>query len=138
MKHIIVIYQENWSFDALYGRFPGANGISQAAPESLAQVDRSGAPLTAAPAPRNGKDADPHFSALSLADALKPFDLSRFIGPEAQTGDIVHRFYTQQLQIDGGKMDKFVAWSDNGGLVMSSFDATNLPGRPACAAIHTV
>jgi phospholipase C len=24
-------------------------------------------------------------------------------------------------------MDKFVAWSDNGGLVMSSFDATNMP-----------
>jgi phospholipase C len=58
---------------------------------------------------------------------LKPFDLSRFIGPEVKTGDIVHRFFTQQLQIDGGKMDKFIAWSDNGGLVMSYFNATNLP-----------
>jgi phospholipase C len=26
IKHIIVIYQENWSFDSLYGRFPGADG----------------------------------------------------------------------------------------------------------------
>src|ERR1700740_443127 len=25
--HIIVIYQENWSFDALYGQFPGADGL---------------------------------------------------------------------------------------------------------------
>ena len=28
IKHIIVIYQENWSFDALYGQFPGANGYA--------------------------------------------------------------------------------------------------------------
>jgi phospholipase C len=132
VKHIIVIYQENWSFDSLYGRFPGANGISQASPGSLAQRDKSGDLLTAAPAPLNGKSADPHFAALSPADALRPYDLAKYIGPDVQTGDIVHRFYTQQLQIDGGKMDKFVAWSDNGGLVMSSFDATDLPeGRLA-------
>ena len=64
---------------------------------------------------------------MSATVPLKPFDLSRFIGPEVKTGDIVHRFFTQQLQIDGGKMDKFIAWSDNGGLVMSYFDATNMP-----------
>jgi phospholipase C len=130
--HVIVIYQENWSFDSLYGHFPGANGIDNASPESLTQVDKTGAPLASAPAPLNGKDADPHFSALSLADALKPYDLHRYISPEARTGDIIHRYYTQQLQIDGGKMDKFVTWSDNGGLVMSFIDATNLPeGRLA-------
>ena len=127
VNHIIVIYQENWSFDSLYGRFPGADGISNASRESLAQKDRSGSPLAEAPAPLNGKDPDPHFASLSPVDALTPFDLSRYIGPDVQTGDIVHRFYTQQLQIDGGKMDRFIAWSDNGGLVMSSIDATNLP-----------
>src|ERR1700693_252209 len=26
--HIIVIYQENWSFDSLYGQFPGINGLA--------------------------------------------------------------------------------------------------------------
>src|SRR5262245_37151955 len=26
--HIIVIYQENWSFDALYDQFPGADGLA--------------------------------------------------------------------------------------------------------------
>jgi phospholipase C len=30
IRHFVVIYQENWSFDALYGRFPGANGIADA------------------------------------------------------------------------------------------------------------
>ena len=27
LKHIVVIYQENWSFDSLYGQFPGADGL---------------------------------------------------------------------------------------------------------------
>jgi phospholipase C len=30
-------------------------------------------------------------------------------------------------QIDGGKMDKFIAWRDAGGLVMSYYDGTTLP-----------
>jgi len=28
IQNIIVIYQENWSFDSLYGLFPGANECS--------------------------------------------------------------------------------------------------------------
>jgi phospholipase C len=132
VNHIVVIYQENWSFDALYGYFPGANGTANASPQSLTQVDRTGAPLAAAPLPLNGKDVDPSFAAILPAVPLRPFDLTASIRPETQTGDLVHRFYTQQLQIDGGKMDKFITWSDNGGLVMSYFDATDLPeGRLA-------
>ena len=30
IQHIIVIYQENWSFDSLYARYPGANGVTTA------------------------------------------------------------------------------------------------------------
>ena len=30
IRHIVVIYEENWSFDSLYGHFPGANGIANA------------------------------------------------------------------------------------------------------------
>ncbi len=44
IQHIVVIYQENWSFDGLYGSFPGANGIASASTASKAQIDR----LTAA------------------------------------------------------------------------------------------
>jgi len=127
VKHIVVIYQENWSFDALYGHFPGANGIANASPASLRQADKTGEPLAAAPLPINGKGVDPNFASIAPTLPLKPYDLARLINPGTQTGDIVHRFYTQQLQIDGGKMDKFITWSDNGGLVMSNFDATNLP-----------
>ncbi len=30
IDHFIIIYQENWSFDGLYGSFPGANGLANA------------------------------------------------------------------------------------------------------------
>ncbi len=30
IKHVLVIYYENWSFDGLFGLFPGANGIANA------------------------------------------------------------------------------------------------------------
>lgn len=40
IKNVIVTYQENWSFDSLYGLFPGANGISRSSRVSLAQRDR--------------------------------------------------------------------------------------------------
>ena len=46
ITHFVVIYQENWSFDSLYGDFPGANGIDDASPESLNQVDRLGTPYS--------------------------------------------------------------------------------------------
>jgi hypothetical protein len=69
-----------------------------------------------------------------LALPLIPYDLTNYIAANALTGDIVHRFYHEQLQIDNGvletkhgDLDKFVTWSDNPGLVLSYIDATNLP-----------
>jgi phospholipase C len=47
IKHIVVIYQENWSFDSLYGLFPGANGLAQSSSTSLNQTDRFDQPLSA-------------------------------------------------------------------------------------------
>jgi len=40
LRHIIVIYQENWSFDSLYGQFPGANGLQHGF-DTLSQYDKS-------------------------------------------------------------------------------------------------
>jgi phospholipase C len=127
VNHIVVIYQENWSFDSLYGHFPGANGLDQAQ-ATTAQVDKDGKPYTSLPQPLNTNFSpavpDPRFpSDLPVA----PFDTTKFVGPNQLTGDLVHRFYQEQYQINGGKMDKFVAWSDAAGLVMSYYDATNMP-----------
>src|SRR5262249_20259064 len=47
IDHFMVIYQENWSFDGLYGGFPGANGIANASATSMSQIDRqTGKPYT--------------------------------------------------------------------------------------------
>src|SRR5438128_141644 len=40
IDHFVIIYQENWSFDSLYGLFPGANGLFQSSATSLTQRDR--------------------------------------------------------------------------------------------------
>jgi len=51
INHIIVIYQENWSFDGLYGSFPGANGIANAPASTVQQVDKNGQPYATLPQP---------------------------------------------------------------------------------------
>jgi phospholipase C len=38
-----------------------------------------------------------------------------------------HLFYQNQMQIDGGKNDRFVAYGDSGALVMGHYDGTKLP-----------
>jgi phospholipase C len=48
--HVIIVYQENWSFDSLYGKFPGANGLDRAQ-EALPQVDKQGNPYPTLPPP---------------------------------------------------------------------------------------
>jgi phospholipase C len=127
INHIIVIYQENWSFDSLYGKFPGANGIAYAG-ATVRQVDKTGKPYATLPQPIDTTQRPPAPDPRFPADLpVAPFDAARFVAPSERTGDLVHRFYQQQYQIDGGKMDKFVAWSDAAGLVMSYYDASNLP-----------
>jgi phospholipase C len=146
--HIIVIYQENWSFDALYGRFPGANGLQNSF-DTLPQKDKSSGYtrlIYTTPRPLAGDPPAPDMNfpsvegnlALSRTQPVSlpliPYALTNYIAVNSKTGDIVHRFYHQQLQIDNGvleakngDLDKFVTWSDNPGLVLSYIDASNLP-----------
>src|SRR5215471_2942939 len=144
IKHIVVIYQENWSFDSLYGLFPGANGLAQSSPASLNQTDRFDKPLSAQigmpfslvsgslnlttpPPPINNGQIDLRFK--PLLNTLRPYDVMKnsILMANDTTGDLVHRYWHEQSQIDHGAMDWFVTWSDNPGLTMSYFDATNMP-----------
>ena len=50
VRHIIVIYQENWSFDSLYGKFPGANGFAYSFP-MIPQFDLNGNSICQLPQP---------------------------------------------------------------------------------------
>ena len=132
IKHIVVIYQENWSFDGLYGKFPGAEGVDRAG-DAAKQVDLQGKPLASAPQPYSDTKKgtlDGRFPTAGLP--VGPYALTQYVPVTERTGDTHHRFYQEQVQIDGGRMDKFIAASNNGGLVMSYVDATDLPeGRLA-------
>ena len=125
INHVIVVYQENWSFDGLFGNIPGVNGLANAA-SAPKQVDKGGTPYATLPQPFNTgtKSVDPRFPS-DLPNA--PFDAAKYVAPDEKTGDLVHRYYQEQLQIDSGRMDKFVAYSDAAGLAMSYFDASQLP-----------
>ena len=71
INHLIVLYQENWSFDSLYGYFPGADGIKNASSTALQQVNKDGKPYTTLPQPLNNKKPDDRFPA-NLP--VQPFD----------------------------------------------------------------
>jgi phospholipase C len=132
MEHLIALYEESWSFDGLFGRFPGANGIANAG-ETARQVDRDGRPYARLPQPIDTSRKPPGPDSRFPTDLpVAPFPLAQYVPPDQQTGDLVHEFYREQYQIDGGRMDKFVAWSNAAGLVMSYYDATPMPlGRLA-------
>jgi phospholipase C len=128
IDHVIVIYQENWSFDGLFGKFSGADGIANASPTSIAQTDKDGRPYATLPPSIDTRPQPPVPEARIPANLpVAPFDLAPYVPPTSRTGNPIHRFYQQQHQINGGRMDRFVAWTNVGGLVMSYYDATGMP-----------
>ena len=136
IDHIIVLYAENRSFDNLYGFFPGANGIANASPESMTQRDRDGSVLPRLPAVWKGKTADPAYPQ-DLPNRPYRLDAPPVNMPLAKaTQDLVHRFYQNQEQIDGGRNDRFVAASDSGALVMGLLRRLDAADVEVGARIH--
>jgi phospholipase C len=128
IQHILIIYQENRSFDHYYGHFPGANGIDQADMIHTIQKDVSGIPyatlsIVQASPTRQGQ-AD-HLFPATVPNG--PWDISNFATPDLTTRDVIHRFYHNFHQIDGGLNDEYVTWSDGGGMCMGHYDANNFP-----------
>jgi acid phosphatase len=132
---VVVIYAENRSFDNLYGAFPGANGLQNVTPANSTQFDRDGSPLKELPPAWDGltgKGITPpvtqaqteHLPNAPFAiDDPKGFNTAMGV----TTRDLWHLFYQNQMQIDGGKNDRFVAFADAGGLVMGHYDGSKLP-----------
>jgi phospholipase C len=122
INHIVVIYLENRSFDNMFGTFPGANGLEQAKAAPV-QVDKAGKPYAVLPPilDEKTKQPDPLYPS-DLANA--PFDIGRFVRLDQKHRDLVHRFYQNQEQINGGRNDKYAAFSDAGGLVMGTYDTS--------------
>ena len=141
IETVVVIYAENRAFDNLFGLFPGANGIPGVNPSAVGpyvpQVDRDGRPLPRLPATWGGLTAAGQLPVVTEAQTAglpnRPFRVDDGSGPggiavplSVATRDLVHRYYSNMMQIDGGRNDGFAAWSDAGGLSMGYYDGSRL------------
>ena len=142
IKYVIIIYPENRSFDSLYGKFPGANGLQNAsdytqygrsnntALTSLIQPTTAGMSLISA-----GPDTRFPSSMVNWPADTAPYVLDNYV-----IGDMTHLFYLEQYQINntnytwiandpknagGPPMSKFSVWGSNPGLVLSYYDEQN-------------
>ncbi len=161
IQRIVVVYEENHSFDNLYGGWEGGNGRSDATAANTTQIGQAGVPytcllqndvnLTSPPLGANCADtttATPftsHFtnSWFTIDDFIAPSDttcpqpfleFSRGNGwakgtgtPGGCTRDLVHRFYQEQYQLNGGAQNRYTTGSDAVGLTQGVYDTKALP-----------
>jgi acid phosphatase len=147
VQRFIVVYQENHSFDNLYGSWEGVNGINRAPLRQSRQIDGDGNPFTcllqnqpklgSPPLTKicSGEDAKGKTFASHFRNA--PFNIFRYIPPTAQTchqgrkggctQDIVHNFYQLQYQMNGGRMNRFAVGSNAVGLTVGHYSTRQLP-----------
>ena len=107
------------SLPAVWG---GTDGADLTAPSGIKAAIPGGAP--AAPQPLTETQTETYFT---LNHINHPFSLLSLYGsasfidtqPLQYTNrDLYHRFYENQMQINGGLNNMFAAWADSGGLVM--------------------
>jgi acid phosphatase len=136
VKTIVVIYSENRSFNNLFGDFPGVEKpLSKVAQADYLQLDRDGKTvLSELPAVPKGwlltdqvADGVTYKAGQQYQTHLPnaPFALR---GPNGEnlplslvTHDLWHVFYQNQMQINGGKNNMFVAWADSAGFTMGHY-----------------
>ncbi|WP_348750181.1 acid phosphatase [Pseudomonas rhodesiae] len=136
VKTVVVIYAENRSFNNLFADFPGVEKpLSALKANDYQQRDRDGSALATLPPTWGGVlqvspqtvDGVTYPSEVQFQENLPnaPYALK---GPNGEdlplslvTRDLWHVFYQNQMQINGGKNDGFVAWADSGGLVMGHY-----------------
>ena len=159
INHIVVIYQENHSFDNLYGTWERVNGLSHANAANTSQLNQAGAPfgclkqndvnLTSPPQEASCTDTTTG-TAFSSAFTNRPFNIDDYVkstdttcpppGVFAANGvpkgsglaggcteDLVHRYYQEQYQLNGGFQNRYVTGSDAIGLTMGVYKTKELP-----------
>ena len=133
VKNVVVIYLENRSFNNLFAGFPGTQ-----APAAVLQRDRDGSVLPQLPKIWGGMvptaqevGGKQYLIGEEQIQGLPnaPFQLALPNGqplPESLvTRDLWHAFFQNQMQINGGKNDGFVAWADSGAMVMGHYGETS-------------
>ena len=165
-KHLVVIFEENHSFDNLYGtwgdvRGQHVEGLADASSAKRTQVGQDGVPFTclqqvdvnlASPVPLSNTCQDPGHGIDASHFRNDIFDIDDFIAPTDKTcpapgvsatngvlkdsagaleggctRDLVHRFYQEQFQIDGGRQDLYTTGSDAVGLTQGVYETQQLP-----------
>ena len=135
IRHVVVIYAENRSFNNLFADFPGLEKpLAALKPEDFAQRDRDGSVLQTLPKVWHGlaphRQVVDHREYQVMEDDIRdlpnaPWALRTADGtalpPGVVTRDLVHRYYENIAQINGGKNDGYVAWGDTGGMVMGYY-----------------
>ena len=162
--NVVVIYQENHSFDNLYGEWGKVDGhkvdgITKAPASRTTQVAQDGTPYgcllqndvnLTSPTPLPTTCSDPAHAVPNSAFTNEPFTIDDYIGPldttcpapgerapfgklkgtglaGGCTRDLVHRFYQEQYQLNGGQQNRYVTGSDAVGLTMGTYDTKALP-----------
>jgi acid phosphatase len=143
IANVVVIYAENRSFNNLFANFPGATGVPASKDQKkkgaafAPQRDRDGSVLARLPPAWGGLTAAGQPVTVTQAQTTNvlpnaPFQIDSptpawgtpVVNNAIITRDLYHRFFENQMQIDGGLNDKFAAWGDSGGLVMGYFDGS--------------
>jgi len=147
INHIVVIYEENHSFDNLYGSWEGVNGLADADAAHTTQVAQDGSVYSCL----LQNDVNLVLNPGLCATPNGPFNIGTYIPADARTcpqpgvfapngltpspsnlpggctRDIVHRFYQEQYQLSGGGQNHYVTGSDAVGLAMGYYGTTALP-----------
>jgi acid phosphatase len=149
INHIVVIYEENHSFDNLYGGWEGVNGRANADAAHTTQVDQTSTRTAYSCLLQNdvnlvGLGCNAFANTWWLIDPLIPASattcptiLGAFAFPFGVpngsglsggcTRDLVHKFYQEQYQLDGGRQDRYATGSDSAGMSMGVYDTRALP-----------
>ena len=161
INHIVVIYQENHSFDNLYGTWESVNGLSRADGTHTVQIGQAGAAYTClkqndvnlvAPPPPPPPTCNDVTTSTPFSSYFtnQPFNIDDYIRstdttcpkpgvfaangvprgsgqPGGCTEDLVHRYYQEQYQLNGGQQNRYVTGSDAIGLTMGVYKTADLP-----------
>jgi phospholipase C len=129
INHIVVLFLENHSYDALYGALDadaGAEGLQNL--QFVPQQDTNGDTYINLPQPMN-TDVTPNIPDDRFPIDLQnsPFEIDQYTPNTVATHDLVHRWYQEQQQINGGKNNRFAAVSDAKGLSLGHYRTSDLP-----------
>jgi phospholipase C len=123
IKHVVVIYSENESFDHYFATYPYATNTDG---------------TTFTPSKKTPKDIDNLRTAGLLKTNPNQYPPQRLSPSQALTCDQNHSYTPEQKAYDGGKADKFVQYTNSGtcsgnlygapGLVMDYYDGNTVTG----------